>query len=112
MAAIVSAVKKDQAIEIMNERIAINRRDQVGVRNLECTKEKSFGNCPSVLKAKGSREPLNIMTFKVPNIEMTAPMVIKFPPLLPINPLAASARGREDKAREGSVPIQTNCIRQ
>src|SRR5688500_17991563 len=105
MEPIVNAAKNDQ-IRDTTVVTAINKRsDQVGVCRLGCINENTFGNCPSVLSANGNREPPNTIAFKVPVIEMTAPLAMSHPPHSPIKRWAASANGFSDVASPGSVPI-------
>ncbi len=109
--ATVKAVRNVQAIETTVAKPVIKNKEKVAVLNLGCTDENNFGNWPSLLNAKGRRDPLNIRIFKVPSMEINAPAAINFAPMLPIKPAAASANGLSEFPKKGNVPIHAICIR-
>jgi len=87
------------------------RMESQGVLNLEWVICKISGACFCSASANGSLVHPNIVAFREPVIDNTAPIVMTKAPKGPAKRWAASTRGLSEFANPGNVPIHITWIR-
>ena len=103
----VSAVITELASVSASSSAPVSRMATCGVRKRSCVAERAAGSSPRSDMAKGRREVVSTPAFRLPMIETTAPATMSEAPAAPRKTPLASATGRSDVARPGSVPTHT-----
>ncbi len=85
--------------------------ETAGVRKRGLTAATMAGSSPPSAMAKIVRDAVRTITLRLPETETTTPAAIMAAPQVPRKCPAASASGRCDAARPGSVPIETVWIK-